>query len=393
MHRLKTVFLLVALLTAAAIATAQTVTEEPTEDAAPADDLAAYADRDIMFRYPADWAINDGAATDAPSVALGTTANALDATTFEEFDPGDVQVLIVKNAEPFFAQRLGIQLMPGVTATEALVAVVPEELEVLSFAFDDGREAAEVIFSDPDADADTVIWLVDLGDGDRGAMLITGRAEDVDAIQDDLLAIAESFVAAEVTVAGITEDGVVLDLTYTNTPGNRQLSYPDGWLIVENQRGAIFVATSGEALNTDVVSELERGEVVALLYPSYVLIPEYPPGSREPSPADVVTFFTALGLSGGYEPVGIMEALPQGDAESAVSLSVNRAQAHERLIISIDTGDDVATILAYTRVGGMGEVRPVLEAISTSIVEGDFAVPTEEAPTTTEEPAATEDAP
>ncbi|MEO1442604.1 MAG: hypothetical protein AAFV33_19535 [Chloroflexota bacterium] len=357
---------LAALLILAALqpALAQDATEEPT------DGTTTYTDRVITFDYPSAWAVCE--ACGDRTVSLGNTENALNAASFDEFVEGDVQVLVVKEAETFFARALGVQIDPTLRPDVALTLILPPNTDIEVFEFDDGRLAAEVIFSDPEAGADTIIWLIDLGDNERGAMVITGRTADVTAAEGDLLAIAQSYTLSDIEIVGIEGGEIDLTQTFVNAPGNRRLSYPDGWTIAENTRNVIFFGTSTEALNTQDLTQLEPGEVIGLVYPVAELIPEYPLSGANATPLSVVSFFSSLGIGQGYQQIGEPTPVVLGEYEAAIDFATNDREAHERLVIAVTTGDSVATLLAYTPPGTMRSVRPVLEAMAATIEEGEF---------------------
>jgi len=364
-HKLVTLALL-ALLAIAPAALAQDATQEVAEQ-------ATYEDRIITFEYPAGWAICDPCGD--RTVALGNTENALEAASFAEFDEGDIQVLVIKEAETFFARQLGVQIDPSLRPDVALTVILPPNTDISAFEFSDGRLAAEVIFSDPDAGADTAIWLIDLGDNQRGAMVITGRSEDVTAHEDALFAIAESYMISEVEIVGLENGEADLSQPFVNSIGNRRLSLPEDWFIAENQRNIIFFGTSRDAINVQDLSTLERGEVIGVIYPAAELIPEYPLSGADATPLSVVTYFTSVGIRQGYEPIRETNTFILGEYEAAVNLSSNSQERHERLILAVQTGETVAVLLAYTQPGTMRTVRPVLEGMVASVEEGEFERP------------------
>ncbi len=357
------------LLTLAVPALAQT--EEAASDAA----TNTYSDRFVTFAYPSAWLVDPNSAPDDNTTAIANSENALQAESIDDFNPGDVQILVVKAAKPFFEGRLRVPLDNSLRPGSALGEIFPPEVQVTTYGFDDGRLAASVTLPDDENEAETVIWLVDLDENERGAFVVIGKTEDVAAAEADILAMAESFVSAELETVVIADGEAQLTETYVNSLGNRRLNYPEGWLIAENQRGVIIFGSSAEAIDTNNIGTLPRGEVLGLLYPAVALVPEIPVVGPETEVTSVVTFFANTGGEAGYVQAGPIETMAFNGLEAASSLAINEVQNHERLVIAVNVGDDIITILAFTPIGTMDDLEIVLDAMAASVEVGEFEVP------------------
>lgn len=371
------------LMTVAAFPFFATVFAQDATEEAPAA-TETYTDERISFEYPADWFVCTDC-TASRDVAVGNTENALNAASFEEFNTGDVQILVVKRASRFFEQQLAAPIDNALPPDEALDAILPDELEVTAFEFDDGRQAAEVVFSDADAGINTAIWLVDMGDAQRGALLVTGATEDVEAVQEQVMTLAETLTAVEPSIPGVTDGEVTLTEAFVTE--SYRLQHPAEWVFTETQRGTVFFGTSAETITTERVETLFPGEVLGLIYPTVDLIPNYQPDSEINTPLDVVTFLTVAGTSdeSGYQQQVAPEAIQLDEREAAVSLTADDTTA--QIILSIAADDNLITLIAFTPLSTGEDARPALEAILATVETGEFEPPETDAPTATTEEA------
>lgn len=319
-------------------------------------------------------------------VAVGTTQNALDASTIADFNPGDVQILVVKRAPLFFEQQIRTPIDPTLPPVDALAQILPPEIDIIPHEFENGRQAAEVRFVDQTTGATTLIWLIDTGNGQRGALLVTGASSDVEVFRPQILLIAETMTAAAPSVPGVVDGDVPLVNTFINDAGTRRVRYPEGWLFTETQRGAIFFGTSAETLTNEDLTLLFPGEILGLIYPTPDLIPNYQPGEDATTPLNAVTFLTTAGVtSGEYQEDVAPQAIQLDGREAAVSVTSNGRT--QQIILAIAGEENTITMIAFTSVSTGEEARLALEAILATVETGTFTPPT-----ATEEAATTEEA-
>lgn len=350
--------------------------------AAQADDLTqTYTDDFITFNYPEGW-FKCTCPEDDNTLAIGNTE---DAPSTADLKRREVQVLIVKSAAIWIEDNLQVDF-EAETPEEVLEVYFRGE-DIETDRFTGRREAAWMFVENASADLESLFIVVELGNDELGMLVATTRPGYVEDFEDTLLAIADTLVASE--GGGSDDNDIVSSLrdslnsgsrsssgdddpelteAFEMEDGNFALSYPDGWLVGENE-GAVIMVSSDAVLDVEAWAELEAGDVAIFIYPTVELLNDYPEGmSRGTVPSTIVSFYASMAMIEGLTQNGPMEAPEIGRGQLLASSAYSTlSREYDQYVFAIENGDDdIITLFAYSAPGAMEDLIPTIHAIAAS---------------------------
>jgi hypothetical protein len=327
-----------------------------------------YTDDTITLMLPDGWLVQE---FDDNMVIIANEEDALTASP-EDMEEGWVQVTIFKS----FAAIEGIDMdsFEGLTAKEILTFFVDagnaefEYGRVRTFRVD-GRTSAYMTTLNDTLNLEGLFILVDLGEGEMALISSSSLPGEADAFNDTVLDMAETLALVESTSDEPSEDVDVEDLLTENfslRDDSFSFSLPEDWLADEDD-GLIFMVNDEDVYQRESLDALEEGDLIVLIYPTIGDIPNYPADAAGGSSAStIVSYFASMGFATGYQQEGAMQEFEVNDEEAWLSFAI--AETHERLVMSVSTGEDVATLVAFAPLDELRDHQPLLQAIMGTFV-------------------------
>jgi len=236
----------------------------------------------------------------------------------------------------------------------------------------DGREIAYTYTTSDDLGMDSMVFVIDLGNGEAAYLASVTALGEVTLSQPVAVAMAYSLMVpgqgtpiegSELSsvLGGGDSDTVVLEGAYSSDDGRFYFQHPADWIAETLDDGAVALINNESVLAVTDLDSFGPDQLFVIIYPTLAHTGDYPVDTVDSNTvaSTVVSYYASMGMAAGYMQEGAMETLSVGDRE--VSYSFAHASTHDRLVLAVDDGMGDFTVMIA--IAAPGELEPFIDIL------------------------------
>jgi hypothetical protein len=313
-----------------------------------------YMSGGVTFDYPGDWEVLSDQDGTVLVGAPGTTG----------IGPGTFLIAVFTDAHlvPSLSSAAGtptelLEIDAAAGAGQGVEYGTPVTVEI------DGREVAHTYSVSETLGMDSMIFVVDLGDGTTAYLASITAPGEVALSQPAAVAIAYSLAPAGAEPIASGETAV-----YVSEDGAFTFEYPADWIAEPLDSSGVGLINDESVYSISDLDSFGPDQLFAIVYPTLADTGDYPMDTVDANTvaSTVVSYYASMGMVSGYTQEGAMEMFTFGERE--VSSSLAHAATHDRLVIAADNGQgDFVVIIAAAAPGELESFKDALLEVAASV--------------------------